>query len=260
MLRRTIRYLDANAVPFAIGVGTVIGCGLLYFASALWGAMPPLSHDLLGMSAALAKGGFLAVFLIAQQRLIGKSLSATTYVFPIALGFISLIEIFVFGTVLSGVSLVAMGILFAAGLAFTISGHVATMDVASKTNFAVMIGLATAFAVCDTMGLRRIGWLNYLFYTGVGNSIVALIIRKRISGIGWRHLTHVSAVWTIPELVFNYALNHVLPVAYGYFAIALRIPLLMGVSALLFGEGRLSQQLLFAMAALLGAALLFFGR
>lgn len=226
---------------------------------AIAGRAPVLHSHLGGVGAGLVKGALLAVLMSMQQRLIGRSLSATTYTFPIAIGFIAAVESWAFGTHLTPSGIAAISILFAAGVGFAMFGHLASMQVADKRRFVWMIVIVVGFAVCDKIGIPRAGWLPYLFWTGLGNVLAAWCVRRTLFGIRVRPLLFVGAIWALPELFFNFSLQTILPVALGYLAIALRVPLLLGVSAILYDEGKLREQLVFGAVAAVGVALLFMG-
>ncbi|MBN3833553.1 hypothetical protein [Burkholderia sp. Ac-20344] len=231
----------------------------LWSALAAFGRAPTLHPSAAGIGAGLIKGALLAALMGMQQRLIGRSLSATTYTFPIAVGLIAIVESWAFGTRLTPGSVAAVAILFAAGVGFAMFGHLASMKAEDKQRFTCMIVLVVGFAVCDKIGIPRTGWLPYLFWTGIGNVLTAWLIRRKLFGIRIPPLLFIGAIWAIPELFFNFSLQENLPVALGYLAIALRVPLLLGVSAILYGEGKLREQLAFGAVAVVGVALLFMG-
>ncbi|MBU9560577.1 hypothetical protein SB397_26010 [Burkholderia multivorans] len=259
LFKRVVNDIDPDATSLCVGLGTVASCVALWSVLAVLSRAPALHSDPGGIAAGVVKGTLLAVLMGMQQRLIGRSLSATTYTFPIAIGFIAVVESWAFGTRLAAGGIAAIAILFSAGVSFAMFGHLASMQAADKRRFAWMIAIVVGFAICDKVGIPRIGWLPYLFWTGVGNVFAAWCVRRRLFGIRIRPLLFVGAIWALPELFFNFSLQTILPVAFGYLAIALRVPLLLGVSAVLYGEGKLREQLAFGAVAVVGVALLFIG-
>ncbi|WP_175887473.1 hypothetical protein [Burkholderia contaminans] len=259
LFRRVANDIDPEATSLCIGLGTVVSCVALWLVLAAVGRAPALQPNLAGIGAGLVKGALLAALMGMQQRLIGRSLSATTYTFPIAIGFIAAFESWAFGTRLTLGGVAAIAMLFAAGVGFAMFGHLASMQAADKRRFVWMIVMVVGFAVCDKIGIPRTGWLPYLFCTGIGNVFAAWFVRRTLFGIRLRPLLFVGAIWALPELFFNFSLQTILPVALGYLAIALRVPLLLGVSAILYGEGKLREQLAFGAVAVAGVALLFMG-
>ncbi|WP_175823854.1 hypothetical protein [Burkholderia sp. BCC0419] len=259
LFKRVVNDIDPDATSLCVGLGTVVSCTVLWSILAAVGRAPDLHPHLGGIGAGLIKGALLAVLMGMQQRLIGRSLSATTYTFPIAIGFIAAVESWAFGTRLTPGGVAAIAILFAAGVGFAMFGHLAVMPAADKRRFAWMIVIVVGFAVCDKVGIPRTGWLPYLFWTGIGNVLAAWFVRRTLFRIHVRPLLFVGAIWALPELFFNFSLQTILPVAFGYLAIALRVPLLLGVSAILYNEGKLREQLAFGAVAAIGVALLFMG-
>ncbi|QRR07519.1 hypothetical protein FPJ27_14480 [Burkholderia sp. MS455] len=259
LFRRVANDIDPDATALCVGLGTVVSCVTVWSALTAVGHAPASQPDLVGIGAGLVKGALLAVLMAMQQRLIGRSLSATTYTFPIAVGFIAVVEWGAFGTRLTLGGVAAIAMLFAAGVGFALFGHLTSMQAADKRRFAWMIVIIVGFALCDKVGIPRTGWLPYLFWTGIGNVLAAWLVRRKLFGIRVRPLLFVGAIWALPELFFNFSLQTVLPVAFGYLAISLRVPLLLGVSSVLFGEGKLRGQLAFGVVAAVGVALLLMG-
>ncbi|TDA45782.1 hypothetical protein [Burkholderia pyrrocinia] len=259
LFRRVANNIDPDATSLIVGLGTVVSCLGLWLILTAAGRAPAPHLSGVGIGAGLVKGALLATLMGMQQRLISRSLSATAYTFPIAVGIIAVVESFAFGTHLTPGGVAAIAILFAAGVGFAMFGHLASMGVDDKRRFAWMIVIVVGFAVCDKIGIPRTGWIAYLFWTGIGNFIAAWAVRRKLFGIRLLPLLGVGAIWALPELFFNFSLQTILPVAFGYLAIALRVPLLMGVSAILYGEGKLREQLVFGVVATIGVAILFMG-
>jgi hypothetical protein len=70
----------------------------------------------------------------------------------------------------------------------------------------------------------------------------------------------VALIWIGPELFFNFSLAEILPVSYGYLAIALRVPIMLTPAVLFYREGKMSDQLIFGLISLLGTIMLFIER
>jgi len=237
----------------------VIGSGTFVFTTAFF----PLAQsagltqyaDLFswqGAVAGLMKGVLLTVLLVAQQRLITRSLSATTYVFPVAIGLIGALDVLAFNGAVKPGAMLSIAILAAAGIAFALFGHLQTLDVAGKAMFGTMVAAVVAFAVCDRIGIPVAGWYSYLVYTGLGNMISAWFLCKGMPRIRWLPWMIIALCWSIPELVFNFAIAGSLPISYGYMAISLRVPLLMIIATVFYREGRPTNQIVFGLISLVG--------
>lgn len=251
--------ISPASTAWAIGSGTVVLTILLLPVACWLGLVDISSHlDFEGVAAGLIKGMLLTALLVAQQRLIAKSLSATTYVFPVAIGLIGLTETFIFSQPLSAGGILSIGTLAIAGVAFAFFGHIRTLNRSGKLMFLVMVAAVVGFAFCDRIGIPSGGWFLYLMYTGFGNMISALCLSRRLPAIEWKPWIYVAAGWSIPELIFNYAISSSLPVSYGYLAICLRVPLLMLIALLVFKEGSAKGQIFFGLVSLLASAPVFF--
>lgn len=257
MLKRAVDYVSPDTTAFLAGAGTLVSIAAWGGGYVAFHHVPVFSFDRVGVLVGLLKGILLACLMLTHQRLIGRSLSVTIYAFPIAVGLIAVIEARCFDTSLSPGAIGAIGILFVSGLAFCHYGHLSTMTLTDKRRFAQLILLIVAFGVCDKIGIPKIGWPSYLLFTGVGTIAVTWPARYRLADQSVRTALFIGGVWALPELFFNYALQAWLPVAYGYLAIALRVPVLMVISARTYGEGKMQEQLVFGLMAMVGVAMLF---
>lgn len=211
-----------------------------------------------GLGAGIVKGMLLTALLVAQQQLIGRSLSATIYVFPLALGAIAILDLIVFGGIISISGAFAILLLFLSGAGFTIFGHLGAMSFDDKKRYSFMVSAVVGFACCDKIGIPASGWYMYLLYTGLGNLLSSTILlrhRVRLSISNW---LIVAICWTTTELCFSFALSGILPVSYGYLAISLRVPLMMLIATFVFKEGGTVGQMTFGVLALVGSIPLIF--
>ncbi|CDG98513.1 conserved membrane hypothetical protein [Xenorhabdus bovienii str. puntauvense] len=261
-LKKVAERVSPENTAFIIGAGTFLTCLSLLPVAITTGISTPSDFlNLTGISAGLMKGVLLGIMLIAQQNLINKSLSSATYVFPISLGFIALVDILIFGSNLTFASILSINLLFVAGILFTMIGHIKSMHRRSKLMFFIMIFCVIGFAIMDRTGIPTSGWFTYLLFTGIGNIFVVFFYQKnKFSFVPLKFWLSISIIWVLPELFFNYAIATYLPVSYGYLAITLRIPLLMLISVLVYREGKLSEQILFSFVAVIAILLMFMER
>lgn len=260
-LKKLASHISAEKTAFIIGMGTFVSA-LLFFPLAVRMNMASLTDflSLTGNLAGLGKGILLGGLLIAQQRLIGRSLSATTYVFPVATGGIALMDILLFDAPLSSGATLSIGLLFCAGLLFTTIGHLGDMSTQDKKYFLFMVLCVIGFGLMDKIGLPASGVYSYLLLTGLGNMFTVGIATRARDAVPLQTWLHITLVWVIPELIFNAALTTYLSVSYGYLAITLRIPLLMFIAVWIYHEGRLMSQMVFSAIALLAVSLLIWDK
>lgn len=260
-LKKIAGRVSAEKTALIVGVGTVVSC-LIGFPLAVRAHVASFSDflSLTGSAAGLGKGILLAGLLIAQQRLIGKSLSATTYVFPLATGGIALMDTLLFDAPLATGGILSIGLLFCAGALFTTVGHLGAMPTQDKALFLFMVLCVVGFGLMDRVGLPASGWYSYLLLTGLGNLMTVGLAKGPREPVPLSVWLGVTLVWVLPELIFNYALAVYLPVSYGYLAITLRIPLLMFISVWCYHEGRLPSQMAFSTVALLAVCLLIWDK
>lgn len=259
IFRRVAVSTAPAATALGVGSGTVLVC--LIFLPFAWRANVAdlgMLHNLAGIGAGLVKGALLTALLVAQQQLIGRSLSATTYVFPVALGAIAVLDVIMFGSTISVRGMFAISVLFLSGVGFMIFGHLGAMSFGDKKRFSFMIAAVVGFACCDKIGIPASGWYIYLLYTGLGNFLSAAVLMRHRVHVGVSTWLIIALCWAIPELFFSFALSDILPVSYGYLAISLRVPLLMLVASFVFKEGQAAGQLAFGVLSLVGTIPLLF--
>lgn len=259
LMRNLAAKVSPQATAWAIGAGT--SCVCLVLLPVAWAcdvASLPSLLNATGIAAGLAKGVLLTLLITVQQQIIVRSVCATVYVFPVAVGGIALLDYAIFGTQLSQGGLVSIIVLFAAGLLFSVFGHLSSMPRTDTLRFFVMVAAVIGFALCDKVGIASAGWFSYLLYTGIGNMLSARIVLKTSSRVSLSHWTLLALGWAVPELFFNFALAGVLPLSYGYFAISLRVPLLMTIAFVVYREGHGKNQLFFGLLSILGTAPLLF--
>lgn len=246
IFKSVANYLSPNSTAWAIGSGTFVSTVLL-LPIAHGSGVTSLAESLAwqGIASGVLKGMILTALLVAQQKLITKSLSATTYVFPVAIGLIGIMDAIIFKSPISLGGLLSMALLATAGIAFSLFGHLKTMDTSGKLMFIIMVISVVGFSVCDRIGIPASGWYLYLMYTGLGNMVSAALLFRKFPTIKWLPWLCVALSWSLPELIFNYAISSSLPVSYGYLAICLRVPILMMVALLVFKEGRPTSQIIF---------------
>jgi hypothetical protein len=259
LLRNLADKVSPQATAWAIGAGTTCVCLLLLPVAWVSGSASFSSfQNLTGIVAGLAKGVLLTLLITVQQQIIGRSMSATAYVFPVAVGGIAVLDDGLFNAQLSSGGLLSIVILFMGGLFFSVFGHLGSMPRKDTLRFFVMVAAVIGFAVCDKVGIPSAGWFTYLLYTGVGNMLSAKMLLKTASPIGLSNWALLALGWTVPELFFNFALSGTLPLSYGYFAISLRVPLLMAIAFLVYREGHGKNQIFFGLLSIVGTGPLFF--
>lgn len=256
------RSVASKALPkttaWAIGSGTTCICLLLFPIAWVTGlANTDMLLNASGAIAGLTKGGLLTMLLVVQQQIIGRSVSATAYIFPIEIGAIVFLEYWLFGSQISGQGILSVLVLFIGGICFVIFGHLSFMPRIDKFRFYFMILAVIGFAGCDKVGIPASGWYVYLLYVGIGNWVSARFFIYEKFGMRFGLWVMIALGWTIPELIFNFALAGTLPVSYGYLAISMRVPLLMIVAYFLYKEGRAKSQIFFGAIAFLGTVPLF---
>jgi hypothetical protein len=259
LLRNLADKVSPQATAWAIGAGTTCVCLLLLPVAWVSGTVSLSSFlNLTGIVAGLAKGVLLTLLITVQQQIIGRSMSATAYVFPVAVGGIAVLDDGLFNAQLSSGGLLSIVILFMGGLFFSVFGHLGSMPRKDTLRFFVMVAAVIGFAVCDKVGISSAGWFTYLLYTGIGNMLSAKMLLKTLSPISLTNWALLALGWTVPELFFNSALSGTLPLSYGYFAISLRVPLLMAIAFLVYREGHGKNQIFFGLLSIVGTGPLFF--
>ncbi|MBR9902614.1 MAG: hypothetical protein GYB15_01460 [Gammaproteobacteria bacterium] len=258
LLRHISSFTSAGDAAIIMSGGTLFICLLFMPAAVLSGSLS--IESLLspaGVSAGMLKGFLLGGLLVGQQVLIGKSLSAIAYVFPLAVGIIAVVEVIIFSTSLSAGAIFGIGTLWVSGLFFVVTGHIGSMAAHDKLLFLGMVIAVVGFALCDKIGIPISGWYGHLFWTGVGSFLCTFMFQRSLPRASISLWILISLTWVVPELFFNFSLSGIIPVSYGYLAISLRIPILMIISSLYYKEGNMLTQMIFGAASLIGIIPIF---
>lgn len=255
--------LDHRTAPLFIGGWTLLGLvavipvfGHLWAPG--WAAFTAQPWLLL---LAAAKAVLLYFMFIISQKLMKVSLSSRHYVTPLSVGLIAVINSF-FGEVLTLPQWFSALGLCALAAGFFFKGHMADMDRAARVAYFQLVGIAVVLSVIDQVVLRETNW----FALQVVMNIVLLAIALALTGrnmpvlkaaFASRAAALAGITYAATELVKFYQMVDINPVSVIVVVQSLTKPVILMLSALIWRERTLREQMVWGVLALLVALPLF---
>jgi hypothetical protein len=205
------------------------------------------------LALAAVKGGLLYVLLVVSQELMKESLSSRHYVTPLAVGLIALVN-HALGEKLTAAQWVSALGLCALSAGFFFKGHLAELSRPGRIAYAKLVLLTAAIAAIDHAALQTVNWYALLL---VGN-IVLVSLALALNGA--RPAVLKAALLTKPamlagicyaatELVKYYQQVTINPVTAVVTVQAATKPVILALSALIWKERTLTEQLAWGLAA-----------
>ena len=207
--------------------------------------------------------GLLLWFTVKLQQKINKTSTSSSVFFgfiSMALG--SLINNLFFKEGLALFQVLCICGLGILGLMFVLKGDAKTLSKKGKIDFGIIILVGATFSITDHLAIPQIGWYPYLLF-----SSLAMFIACLISGISKQDYHNIflnksvafaGIFYTISEFLIIYASINILPVSFVGVFMRMSAPIVMIISALVYKEQSLKNQLTFgALAMLLTLPLIF---
>lgn len=247
--------IDHRTAPAFMCLWVLVGLLATYPLYAdLWraGLSAVKQHPWLG-GLMVVKGFLLWVLFSQKQRLNKLSLSARNYASPVAIGFMVFSNA-AFGEHLETVEMVAALGLCALGFVFAFRGHLQDLPREGKLLFILAVVLTV---VCGTLDHVLLTHLNWYVLLAITNLILLVVILALRGGLG-----HVRASLTSPlavsagvlfavtELLKFYQQVAYSPVTVVVTVQAATMPILLVLSALIWGERSWKEQLVWGLVGL----------
>lgn len=210
----------------------------------------------------VVKGGILWVVIKLQQEINKESTSSSVFLGFIAMALGSLVNNLFFKEGLQITQLVCIVALGGLGGAFLKIGDAQRLDKRDKFNFIFVAVLTAMFSVCDHLAIPQVGWYGHLW-----GSSLALFVMCCAYGISKddfyqvfrnKYLVIAGIVYVVSEFLIIYASIKIMPVSFVAVFMRMAAPVVMLISAVIYREQSLTNQLVFSFLALMFALPLLF--
>lgn len=245
--------VDHRTAPLFISGWTLLG---LLISCPVFGHLLPEGAAAFMAAPALLllaafKGALLWFLLVASQSLMKESLSSRHYVTPLSVGLIAGVNSFLGEKLSTQQWLSALGLcLLSAGFFF--KGHLSTLSQGAKRDYALLVAISVILAAVDQAVLKSVNWYAYTLATNL--VLLALALTRAGAEIARTALLHKSAalagsLYAATELVKMYQQVAINPVTAVVTVQAVTKPVILVLSALVWKERTVREQLAWGLAA-----------
>lgn len=256
--------LDHKTAPLFISGWTLLGllCVSPFYGHLLGEGMEKYADKPWLFALSALKGGLLYLLFVISQELMKVSLSSRHYVTPLAIGLMAVINYFL-GEELKPNQMVAVGGLFLLSLGFFLRGHLSDMDRAGKLAYAKLVALSVFMSALDHVLTRDTNWFTLLLVSNVVLLALSLALNRKNAQVLKAAAFHRAAVlagvfYAATELVKFYQQVRINPVSVVVTAQAMTKPVILVLSALIWKERTVKEQLLWGGLAFAATLPLFF--
>ena len=208
------------------------------------------------------KGIALYFLFVISQGLMQVSLSSRHYVTPLSVGLIAIINSFLGETLTPGQWMAALGLCLLSAV-FFFKGHLADIGKSGRIAYGQLVALAVVLAAFDHVLTRDANWFTLLFISNITLLITSLVLHGKD-----RNLLHAAAFsksailagifYAATELTKFYQQVTINPVSVVITVQAMTKPLILVLSALIWKERTVKEQLLWGILAFIVILPLFF--
>lgn len=247
--------LDHRTAPLFISGWTLLGLALvfpLYGHLAGEGLTVFTAHPWLFMLC-LLKGFLLYYLFVISQRLTAVSLSSRHYVTPLAVGIVVILNSFLGEDLTAAQWFSSLG-LCALAVVFFARGHLSDMGKDARQSYAMLVGLAAVLAVMDQVLMKNSNWYVVLLVPNLFLFALALVFSRKEKALLSAALLHpaaaaAGAVYMMTELLKFYQMVTINPVTVIMVVQALTKPVILVLSALIWRERTVREQLVWGVLA-----------
>jgi hypothetical protein len=255
--------LDHRTAPLFISVWTLAG---LAAASPLFGhlwaeglAKFMANPAILGLT--ILKGGLLCYLFVLSQELMKVSLSSRHYVTPMAVGIMTVSNSF-FGERLMPHELFVGFALCALAVTFFLKGHLSELDRRGRLAYAKLVLISAGLSTLDQVITRESNWYALLTVSYIVVFVMAVVWNFRTpanfrAAMLTRNAALAGILYAATELVKFYQQVTINPVTVVVITQALTKPVILVLSALIWKERTVKEQLVWGGLAFLIALPLF---
>lgn len=256
--------MDHRTAPIFISVWTLLGVALASpFFGYLWAegwakfmAAPYL------LPLCMLKGGMLYLLFVISQELMQESLSSRHYVTPLAVGLMAVVNATLGEALLPGQWIAALG-LCGLSAAFFFRGHLSDLSRRGKLSYLKLVVLSVFLSSLDHVLTKNSNWYSLLLVSNVTLLSVSLAVNHARIAVLKDALFHkyaalAGAFYMMTELVKFYQLVTINPVTVVMTVQAATKPVILILSALVWKERTVREQLIWGVLAFIVTLPLFF--
>ncbi len=221
-----------------------------------------LSMDATMLALTMVKGALLYYVFVVSQRLMKVSLSSRHYVTPLAVGLVS-ISNFIIGEKLDPAQWFSALGLCALSAGFFFKGHLADLDRKSRRDYFLLVALSAPLASLDHFLIKHVNWYAVLMVSNIVLLTLGLLVNRGNKDVLRNAFLHRSAAlagmaYMACELVKFYQQVSINPVTTVMTVQAATKPVILILSALIWNERTVKEQLIWGALALAITLPLFF--
>jgi hypothetical protein len=249
--------LDHRTAPLFISGWTLLGAAAVspYYGHLLvpgWQAMTAHPSYLL---LAVLKGVLLYALFVVSQALMKTSLSSRHYVTPLSIGVLTLANAFLGEHLKPHEWFSALG-LCALATGFFFKGHLADLDRRARFSYLFLVLLSAYLGTIDQVVTKNANWFTLLLVSNLVLFFFSLAVNARNLTVLKPALTHPGAalagiVYAATELVKFYQQVSINPVSVVVTVQAMTKPVILLLSALIWKERTVKEQLAWGLLAFL---------
>jgi drug/metabolite transporter (DMT)-like permease len=256
--------LDHRTAPLFISGWTLFGllCVSPFYGHLLFEGLGKFSDDPFLLLLAIAKGGLLYLLFVISQQLMQVSLSSRHYVTPLAVGLIAISNYFLGEHLTTGQWIAALG-LCGLSAAFLFKGHMSEMPRAAKISYFKLVGLSAVLSSVDHVVTKEVNWFSLLLVSNIVLILLALSLSWRDKAVLKAAFLQKSAAaagffYMATELVKFYQMVEINPVSVVVIVQAMTKPVILVLSALIWHERTVKEQMTWGVMAFIITLPLFF--
>lgn len=247
--------LDHRTAPVFISGWTLIGLACVFpLYGALWdeGLEKLAASPWLFLLIVLKAVALYALFIVSQS-LMKDSLSSRHYVTPMAVGLIAAVNYFLGEHLTAAQWMSALG-LCGLSVAFFFKGHMSDLSRQSRIAYFQLVGISVVTAAIDHTLTRAANWFVLLLLSNVIIFALALGLNRKNTTVLKTAFLHKSAIlagvfYAATELVKFYQQVTINPVSVVVTVQALTKPVILVLSALIWKERTVKEQLTWGLLA-----------
>lgn len=255
--------LDHHAAPLFISGWVLLGLiAVSPFYGYLWGeGWQIFAADPVLLALACLKGAMMYLLLFISQRLMQVSLSSRHYVTPLAVGLIAIINYFLGEHLSAGQWCAALG-LCGLSAAFFLKGHMSDMPRAARVDYFLLVAISAVLSAMDHVLTKDVNWYSLLLVSNLVLFPLALALNARKLHVIKDAFLHKTAAiaglsYMVTELVKFYQMVTINPVSVIVTVQAMTKPVILFLSAYVWKERSVREQLVWGLLAFLVTLPLF---
>lgn len=248
LYKRVSMSLDHNSGPIFTSVWVLIGLLIISpFQTELitdnWSLLIS-NYSVTGLL--IVKGFMLWLLFYNGQVLTEKSLSASKFALPTALGGIAIINSFLGENLETNEWIAALGLCFL-GTCFAFRGHLQEIGGRGQRLFVKLVGLSIICATLDYLILLEANWYILLIITNL--MMLCVCCFRHISKQVWRsalfdkNAIFAGSIFSAGELLKFYLMVSIIPMTVIISAQVAMIPIILVLSSLIWGERGWKEQM-----------------